>query len=439
MSGSADLLSFAVGAGVNFSVHFVGDLYLSDALLLLALPALVLLRGGRALVSGLRTVYILLGTWLLGLVISDAYNHTAILDRLRGTAQITFFGLNILALSILLAPNERRKVLYFIGMALGALASVKLQPSEFAEDYAWKFGYAWGVMLLVLLIASFFYSRRAYLFSALLLLGLCGVNLMMNFRSPILMLMLTLAMVYPIIPEQIGGLRFLPQSPLPRLLLIAILAVVAAAAADASVQFVTKAGYVNESAQEKNVSQQRAGNLLLGGRPEFTIGLRAALDSPIIGHGSWAKDMKYFEMLTDAQVESGELDYERDPENFEGLPLIPGHSHIITAWVWAGIAGVIFWGYMASFCVKGIVRVTMLRPPLAPIYAWSLMSMFWDIFFSPFGASRRTIEAALIVIVAELMKHKVNVVKPAWRRMGARREPLLAMQVRRGSTPAGLR
>ena len=32
--------------------------------------------------------------------------------------------------------------------------------------------------------------------------------------------------------------------------------------------------------------------------PEFAVGLQAALDSPIIGHGSWAKDMKYLEMLT---------------------------------------------------------------------------------------------------------------------------------------------
>ncbi len=116
--------------------------------------------------------------------------------------------------------------------------------------------------------------------------------------------------------------------------------------------------------------------------------MQAALDSPIIGHGSWAKDPKYYEMLYDALVESGALDEQvgGDILSENGEPMIPGHSHIVTSWIWAGIAGLIFWLYMIWFALRGMARVAILRPPLAPIYIWFLISWFWDIFFSPFGS-----------------------------------------------------
>ena len=440
MASAADVLVLAIGVGVNFSIHFVGDLYLAEVLLLLTLPALVFLRGRRALATSLRPFYIFLGIWLLGQVIADASNHTALYDRVRGSALIVFFGLNVLGLSILLSHNEKRKVIFFFGLAVGALASVKLQPSPAVEDYPWKFGYGWGTMLLVMLVASYLYSRRRYVGSELLVLGLCGINLIFNFRSPILMLMLTLALVYPIIPEQIGGLRILPESQLLRLVTVAILAIGAAGIADASVKFVTRAGYISEDAQAKNEAQERSGTLLLGGRPEFTVGLQAALDSPIIGHGSWAKDFKYFEILNDTLVEEGVVGYNSGFDLGEDIPLIPGHSHIVTAWIWAGIGGLVFWLYVIFFVLRGITLAALTRPPFAPIYAYLLINMFWDILFSPFGANRRTIEAALIVIVADMAGRRLALVETSWRRMGAAApRPALAPPSDRTSTSTGLR
>ena len=47
-----------------------------------------------------------MGFWLLGLVVSDVYNHIDLFDRLRSSALIIFFAINTLSMSILLGHNE---------------------------------------------------------------------------------------------------------------------------------------------------------------------------------------------------------------------------------------------------------------------------------------------------------------------------------------------
>jgi hypothetical protein len=440
LSRAADAFCLILGLTTVFAVHFVGDLYLAEILLALALPILLVMRGQRALHPQLKLIYILMAIWLLGLVIADAYNQIPIVDRLRGMALIVFFGLNIFGMSILLSRNEKRKILYLVGLAVGALASVRLQPTQVAHDYPWKFGYAFGTMQVVLLISAIFYARRRYVISALFILGICGVNLILNFRSPVLDLLMTVAMVYPIIPDRIGNIQILPQSQVVRLIVLALFAMAAAGVAKGMVDFVTRAGYVNEESQAKNEAQSKGGNLLFGGRPEFLIGLRAALDRPIIGHGSWAKDLKYFEMLYDLTVETGSRKEQTGGDiSAEADGLIPAHSHIIAAWVWAGIAGLVFWLYMIWFVLQGIGVVALLRPALAPVYMWFLISMFWDILFSPFAATRRMTEAVMIVIVADLLRRKPRQSSTGWHRMGVAHYQMVTAPFNKPIVPRRLR
>jgi hypothetical protein len=126
------------------------------------------------------------------------------------------------------------------------------------------------------------------------------------------------------------------------------------------------------------------------------------MDAPILGHGSWAKDFKYAEMLTDLQTQMGiQTDLEDVEEQGKGS--IPTHSHLMGAWVQAGIFGAIFWVYVFWIAIKGLLRISVARPPLAPFYATMLAGLFWDIAFSPFASTRRMTESLLIVIVVNLL------------------------------------
>ena len=135
------------------------------------------------------------------------------------------------------------------------------------------------------------------------------------------------------------------------------------------------------------------------------------LDSPILGHGSYAKDLKYTEMLSDIQVENGIQTDLEDQEDSKGM--IPAHSHLMSTWVQAGILGAIFWLYILWIVLKGIIRVATLRPPNAPLYAWMLVGFSWDILFSPFGNTARMQEALMLVIILDLQDTWQAVVKVA--------------------------
>jgi O-antigen ligase len=170
-------------------------------------------------------------------------------------------------------------------------------------------------------------------------------------------------------------------------------------------------GLLGEEAQNKNEVQAKAkGGLLLGGRPEILVSSRAVLDSPILGHGSGAKDQKYVEMLNDLQAEYGA------PVNLSyatkvGGGLIPTHSHLMGAWVQAGILGAILWFYLFFLAVKGIIRASSVRPALAPIIVFILTGLLWDILFSPFSNTRRVMVSMAIVIILDLLDFRVAVSK----------------------------
>jgi len=422
----ADVLAFVLAGTASFSVRIVGDLPIAEIIQIPLVPILISAFGKRLLRPNIAVIFSLIGLWLVGQVLTDIYRGTPTIDWMRGDAAIVFFAIDIAGLTVLLARNERRKVIFLIGLAIGSLLSARFYPSRLSIGDPWKFGYSSGSALLVLLISSYFYSRRQYMISGVFLAGISGVNLLMNYRSQVLFLLITVALVFPIVPEQIGRLRLLPRAGgFMRVAVLAGIALGAGWAALSLVRFVTSAGLIGEEAVAKNEEQAETGGLLLAGRPEIQVSSRAVLDSPILGHGSWAKDFKYVEMLDDIRVEKGGQSELQDAEEESQGGVIPTHSHIMGAWVWAGILGAVFWAYFLWLVIQGTVRVTILRPPLAPIYAYIILGMMWSILFSPFSTMARFAEALTIVIIIDLLKDggsSLKVLKWArrgqWRRQG---------------------
>ena len=60
-------------------------------------------------------------------------------------------------------------------------------------------------------------------------------------------------------------------------------------------QYAARSGYLGEDAQKK-YEMEASGKygVLLGGRTELLASLPAVYDSPILGHGSWAKNRIYY-------------------------------------------------------------------------------------------------------------------------------------------------
>lgn len=442
-----DVVAFLFGAGSQLVVRIVGDMPVAELLVLvLGVPVAVLYRR-RAMRRDFIWIYILLGFWLMNQIVTDIYRETALLDWVRGDAAIVFFALDIVFACMILSCSDRRKLIYVAGLVIGSLVATRIQPDEAMIDYPWKFGYAMSVNLAVVYLSAYLYNHRKNALALLMIACVSVVNLYFNFRSPLLIFLVTLALTTPIIPERIGQWRILPrEGSRSRVAVMILLAVLTSIGAGALVKAVSVSSLLSDDAREKNMSQAKVkGGLLIGGRPEILVSSIAVADSPILGHGSWAKDYKYIELLNDMLYERGMGEQEDlDTLEQESEGTIPVHSHLMTAWVWAGIMGAAFWFYILWLLLKFVARLAAQRTAFAPLYAYMAVGMIWDIGFSPFGEGRRIMEAAVILIAADALSAAPSRVayaaaqtRQAWRR-GAMQIRIPARQtfpVTRGQSP----
>jgi hypothetical protein len=140
--------------------------------------------------------------------------------------------------------------------------------------------------------------------------------------------------------------------------------------------------------RKKHEEQFETGLGVLGGRSEFMYSLPAIADSPILGHGSWAKNPKYIQQAQSAGF--GDL---RREEGSENEFLIPTHSHVFGAWVEAGLLGALFWLRLWWLAAVSLLGAFKRGDPIWPLTALVASTLLWDLLFSPFGMHRRFVQA----------------------------------------------
>ncbi len=190
---------FLLGAAGAYSANIVGALPGCEVLLLPALPVLLLARGKRAFDRRYLWFYILTGAWLLGTLISDAYNGIGAFNRAKGIARVVFFALDFMALAILINNKIRRIVIFALSFATVMFIGSLQFRGDFLEE--WKFGVAQGVAVLALLVSSYFYIRRRYWICFLISMILAGLNLRYGFRSQLVVQLVAAVLVLPLFDD----------------------------------------------------------------------------------------------------------------------------------------------------------------------------------------------------------------------------------------------
>jgi O-antigen ligase len=203
-------------------------------------------------------------------------------------------------------------------------------------------------------------------------------------------------------------------------------------------QFAATSGLLGEEAQNKNESQSSGKyGVLLGGRTEMLGYLPAIYDSPILGHGSWAKDPKYFIAEREALAELGYSNAEDMSVEELEVGLIPTHSCLFGAWVDAGILGALFWAWMLVIIVKAFLRVYPASVSILPIMSLLGFQLLWDILFSPYGAKARyqvSYEFVMVITCAGMVPHAV--VQSVLRKVKKRKAAALTPEPDQGTVPA---
>lgn len=390
-----DSLAFLIPLLRFIELEVVGYLYLTELLLMILLLPL-LARYGRRLSDRMSLVFVgLLLIWLIAQVATDLIRATPFDDFARGWAKIVFTLINFCALYLLLYGKPKRLLLFAAGAALGDLISFFVSPDVRAAALPWKFGYGTGATWLLVLSAVAVHKGNARLrrfWPTAILLGASFLNIYMGFRS-------------------LGGIAFLTSCYLAfqaqrwnkgdpirvktrQWVILGTLLVFGAWGVLNLYEYSVRAGWLGEHALQKYEKQEAIGyGLLLGGRSEILVSSRAVLDSPLIGHGSWAKDCRYSTLLVELKQRAGYAGWEQDDCK------IPSHSYIMGAWVEAGLIGAVFWIAILSFPIRVLTRLCFTRERLSPIVAFAAFFLIWNIMFSPFAAWARFMMPFYIVLL----------------------------------------
>ncbi|BAP56002.1 hypothetical protein THII_1705 [Thioploca ingrica] len=382
-----DFFTFFCPTLFLIEIDLGGRLFLPELLLISILPLLVAKKGWLLLQAKPRLILILGMIWLIAQIFTDLIRATPFEDFSRGWSKIIFLMLNFSAIYLLLIDNVKRIILFTAGFAIGGLLSFYINPSEFALTAPWKFGLATPTSLLVVLIAQWRIITRIRLLPELLIVTFGGIAIYLGSRSLGGFFILSGLLLYihhtPKVRNWFTKKRVTPIRTVILLIIISLLAwgtlTIYGIAASS--------GMLGEEAEIKYHQQLGDYGIILGGRVEILASSQAIIDSPLIGHGSWAKDSKYKLNL----LELANLGYEINEQAIleSKSDLIPSHSHLFGAWVEAGILGALFWAWVFILIIHTLYKILKIEHVLLPLLVTILIDAAWSILFSPFGALER--------------------------------------------------
>jgi O-antigen ligase len=394
-------------------IHVVGTL-LAAELISVGLVYYYWKTGNHHKITPLEwQLYILALLWLVGAVGSDIYRSTAPADYLRGWAKIVFFLVNFTAMRWWVGKDISRAVWFClwmgiaVGVKLGLGINVYDNPQLTSDVFGngWKFGYGNAFVAVVFMVSMVLATRpQTRLWGNLAPFAAAAVNLLLNARG-----LSGLTALGAVANTALGGRR----KPVSRRSIWAFVLMIGAAgyAMVSLYGFLAGQGVLGFTAMQKyELQSQNKYGILAGGRTEAFGSIPAIIDSPIIGHGSWARDLNYVVTAVALRSAAG--------EEISGNPfandLIPTHSHLLGAWVEAGILGAIFWFWALGLTLRGFIAILRYPSPYTGYLVFICSSMLWDIVFSKLGLAGRLtmpLDLYLMMLVIEKVRNYDKVAK----------------------------
>lgn len=391
-----DLAAFLFGVGAVTQTRVVGALALTELACAVLAPFL-LVRGWRRLRQTRAPSLLVMGLlWLGSALLTDYVRESSSTDTVKGAFAILLLLATFVVAFALLAPDLRRVRWMALGFALSAVTSIFFFRSqallggaavsgvgpEELMSFKTVFAYVW---LWVLLAFVVFADARWPRTTALVVLGSAFYFLLGGARN--LFLVAGLAGAAMLVSHSLPNLaRWVRRNQLAGVLA----AVVGLWTASSLYGAVAERGWMGEAEKAKYEAQSRSELGLLRGRAEFVGSLAAIDDSPLLGHGSWARDRKGYALrVAEASGHGGEDFRRRALAIAAGTALIPCHSHLWQAWVWHGLAGGLFWLLVASLIVAYLRRALAALRPIRGYSLLLLLAAGWDLLFSPLSQRPR--------------------------------------------------
>ncbi len=348
--------------------------------------------------------------WLISQMVTDIFRGTELNNLLRGWASIAFFLVDFSALYMLTIRNEKNIYHALIGSSLGLIAAASFVPTDYAQVEPWKFGFGLPVTLLVLYYLAYRKINAVKILFCLVLLG--SVSIYLNARSLGGLTLLSAILIYLTRLSGESAISRIVWSPYKIAFVLSVLPL-SIFTILFGYQWAAEYGYLPEKVLEKYNSGSASDigilGLILGGRYEILISTAAIQDSPLIGHGSWATNRYYSDMIYEVSsrlklnIDDAYLDYV-----VASSALIPAHSVIMQSWIWAGFCGAVFWLYVGQWTLRNTLAAVISSLPMRPLVIFLGLYAIWNLIFSPFGSDQRMYWALTIIVIHVSTRHISN-------------------------------
>ena len=415
-SKSAAFLLFLIGMFSMTQINLGGRLGIAELFMVACAPFVFIKNIPILRKDGVLYYFVFILLWIVGAIVTDTLKGNYLLFALKGIAvPITVFA-NVVCVYVLLRKDYDNLKWFMLGVALSGVVSIFIfqrgGSAQIAEEQGLEagaeaiMGYKlfWTNQLTAWLGLPIvgWYRKTSKTYAVAILLFLCVFNLFSGGRSMFLIASFSVLLIV------FGGKERRSLVFIKRHIVLMILSLgIVGVTVSSTYKYMVRQGYMGEAETIKYEQQTSRGsgilNLLMAGRGDFFIGLIAALDKPIMGHGSVAIDDHGY--ILDFLTKYGSIeDYKRLVKIREkyGVRIIPAHSHIINYWMWHGIFALIFWCCTIYLAVKTLLRRMHIYPPWYGYLAIYLPLFCWDVLFSPFGM--RVSEAALFSVFLLLSK-----------------------------------
>ena len=382
-------LPFLIGIISAQKLNLIGELYIGEILAF----AYLIIKIKRLRLSGTeRTVVIFALLWAVAQLTSDLFNKTGMLDSAKGILAPIVFVITFIFLINYTKDKFARFPSLLLGITIGGLIQLLLFPTEYFIVNTWKWGFGGAVLGIFVIHFSFFLKNRNNLFLFFTLILFLGITLHFDSRGMAIFPILAALSYIRFYGKKASMLsnRFSGEWAGFKILLIALPALFVINSA-ASALFSSEAVLSNfSSVAAAKYRTQATGSfgILLGGRSESLVSIQAFFDKPLFGHGSWAKDKSgYLDQYSILRSKLGySLREDGGYEEFGRNNLIPAHSFLMGALVWAGFVGGLFWLVVLNSTLKIFIK----NLNLFPLYYYvGMIGFVWNVFFSPFGADAR--------------------------------------------------
>lgn len=390
------LVPFLIGLISAQKLYLVGELYVGEVLAV----AYILFNITRLRLSSVeRTIVVFAVLWAFAQLISDLSNSTEAGNIVKGVLAPLVFTATFIFLINYTKENFARTPSLLIGVTLGGLIQLLLFPNQYFIFNFWKWGVGGAVLTLFVIYFSFFQKSKNNLFLFTALSLFLGITLYFDARGMAIFPILAAIAYKRYYGKKVSILSRVLAGPWVgvKILFVAVPALFlvnsVASALFSSEALLSKLS--SYSAAKYKIQSTGSFGILLGSRPEIFVSTQAFLDKPLFGHGSWAKDKGGYVDLYSMLINKHGYSLP-DDEGFRDDDislLIPTHSFLMGALVWAGVAGGLFWLVL----LNKTVRIFIGNLDVFPFYYYvGMVGLVWNVFFSPFGADARWSTAVFV-------------------------------------------